>query len=84
MSLIAFALAAAVGAESCAVVRQEQGQFNARMLPRMERLTRAVQRPDGTHRPLNAAQRKEAAAIEAEVETFIARFNTRLANCQDR
>ena len=76
-------LAVAAGAESCDLVRREQGEFNARMYPRMERITRAAQRPDGTPRELTAAERKEAAAIEAEVETFIARFNVRLRNCRD-
>ena len=76
-------LAVAAGAESCDLVRRELGEFNARMYPRMERITRAAQRPDGTPRELTAAERKEAAAIEAEVETFIARLNVRLRNCRD-
>lgn len=83
MSLLMIALAAAAGAESCDLVRREQGEFNARMFPRMERITRAAQRPDGTQRPLTVAERAESAAIEAEVESFIARFNVRLRNCRD-
>ena len=83
MSLLMIALAAAAGAESCDLVRREQGEFNARTFPRMERITRAAQRPDGTRRALTVTERTEAAAIEAEVESFIARFNTRWNNCRD-
>ncbi len=83
MSLFLIALAAAAGAESCDLVRREQAEFNARIFPRMEQITRAAQRPDGTRRALTGAERTEAAAIEAEVESFIARFNTRLTNCRD-
>ena len=83
MSLFAIALAAAASAEGCDLVRREQGEFNARLFARMEPITRATQRPDGTRRPLTPAERQEAVAIEAEVESFIARFNDRLRNCRD-
>ena len=82
MSLLGVALIAAISsAEPCVVVRREQGEFNARMFVRLEQIDRASRRPDGSQRPITAAQRKEFAAIEAEVEAFIARFNTRLNNC---
>ena len=76
-------IGAVLVAEPCAIVRREQGAFNAAMFPRLERLNRALRRPDGSHRSPIAAERKQFAAIEAEVEAFIARFNARLSNCRE-
>ncbi len=81
MSLLGVALLAALSAEPCAVVRREQGEFTAKIQARIEQMDRVAKRPDGSLRPLTAAERKEFAAIEAEVEAFITRFNARLANC---
>ena len=84
MSLLAIALAAAIsGSEPCTTVRREQAAFTADMLTRLERINRASRRPDGSQRPLTAAERKEFAAIETEVEAFIDRFNARLSNCRE-
>jgi len=81
MSLLGLAMIVAIStAEPCVVVRREQGEFNGRLFARLDQINRAARRPDGSQRPLTAAQRKEFAAIEAEVESFITRFNTRLNN----
>ncbi|GAA4708950.1 hypothetical protein H9L13_00805 [Sphingomonas lutea] len=84
MSLLGLAFAAAVsGAEPCSAVRREQAAFTAKIFDRMERMNRDLRRPDGSQRPLTAAQRKEFAGVEAEVEAFIDRFNTRLNQCRE-
>ena len=84
MSLFGIAMAAAISsAEPCAVVRREQAAFSAEMFARLERINSASRRPNGSQRPLTAAERKEFAVIEAEVEAFIDRFNMRLSNCRD-
>ncbi len=83
MSLFGFAIAAALSsAESCTVVRREQGAFNAQLFARLARLNQASRRPDGSQRPPTATERREFAAIETEVEAFIARYNERLSNCR--
>ena len=84
MSLLGIATAAAISsAEPCTVVRREQAAFTAEMFARLERINRASRRPNGSQRPLTDAERKEFAVIEAKVEAFIDRFNTRLSNCRD-
>ncbi len=83
MSLFAVAALAFLSSpEPCSVVRREQGAFNAQLFDRLARMKRASQRSDGSQRPPTTAERKEFAAIEAEVEIFIAQFNERLNNCR--
>ncbi len=84
MSLFGVALAAAVAtAEPCTTVRREQAAISAGIFARLERINRGARRPDGSKRPPTASERKEFAAIEAEVEAFIDLFNARLSSCQE-
>lgn len=83
MMLALLLAAVTTSAEPCVIVRREQAEATARIQDRIERLNRAARRPDGSQRPPTAAERREFAAIEADTEAFITRFNARLANCSE-
>ena len=83
MLLVVAMVAASLSAESCALVRREQGAFNAEIFARLEQIDRAARRPDGSKRPLTDTERKKFAVIEREVEAFIALFTRRLNNCRE-
>lgn len=85
MSVLGLAMATvSFNAEPCSLVRREQAEVTARLLGRAERLNRATRRPDGSQRPPTATERREFAAIEADTEAFINRFNARLSKCSER